>query len=153
MKIFRDLAIAVVLGIIVMFLIIFARGLRDDTQTEVQGGIEETAVIEVEALGFNTGVLGTILVGPQCPVMREGEKCPNSPYVGIVDFVVNDPERELIARVRTDKTGVFAASLPAGEYVVIVQADGTFPICPEENVLVTDGEVAAVDITCDSGIR
>lgn len=157
MKIARDLTIVLILIVVAVFLLVAVRGMDskiDVTQEEVDVDEEMTEEEEESEYAFITGVAGQVLVGPQCPVMQEGESCPDAPFEGIVDVVVADPERELIARVRTDSNGQFATALPAGEFALVVQTGtGPFPLCPEEQVSVAEGEVIEVTISCDTGIR
>jgi len=146
MKIVRDLGIVIILGVIALFLIGSVRTAREDDFVE-----EEEIVVEVEVQ--TSGISGHVSVGPSCPVVGLGIECDDSPYQGIVDFVVNDPERELIVRVSTDENGVFSTAIPAGSYVVLIQTEGPFPRCPEEEVIVEEGSMADIAIVCDSGIR
>jgi len=154
MRIVRDLVIVLVLVVVAVFLLNYARSFNKEGQTHTEDSADEVDIEEVTVLA--TGVSGQVVVGPLCPVSGLDVECPNPihPYVGVVDVVVNDPERELIARVRTDDTGTFATTLPAGEYVLVVQTDPReFPICQEEVASVVEGSVTKVFIDCDSGIR
>lgn len=148
----RDLTIALVLAGIALFLLALGRSF--DAAPTPRGAPAPDVEEEIlpDAL-LATGISGVVTVGPQCPTVRAGEPCPDAPFAGVVDIVVDDPERELIARVRTDSSGRFAATVPSGSYAVVVQTHGTFPLCPEIPVTVTEGAVASLTVSCDSGIR
>jgi len=150
-RIIRDLVIAIILAAVAVFLLVFVRGLKDEPAVDVVDGVvvEEESSDEV----FATGVSGRVVVGPQCPIERTDTPCPDAPYDGVVDILVDDPERELIARVRTDAEGFFATALPAGSFIIAVQTNGVFPVCSEEQVVVAENEVTDISVTCDSGIR
>lgn len=155
MHIIRDFIIAAVLGALALFLIGYVKNNRAEEQVPDEMDTEEetTMVTEEQNRDIVTGIVGTVFVGPQCPVETVEHDCPDAPFQGVVDIVFDDPERELIARVPTDQEGAFAASLPAGQYVIVVQHEGTFPVCGEEHVIVDEGITTDVAIICDSGIR
>jgi hypothetical protein len=98
-----------------------------------------------------TGVAGVALVGPMCPVIREGTPCPDRPWEGTV--VVRTPSGAEVARVDTDAEGRFAMDLPPGEYLVVSLTTGVLPAPASVEVTVVAGQVAQVELLLDSGIR
>ncbi|OGZ42072.1 MAG: hypothetical protein A3C80_01490 [Candidatus Ryanbacteria bacterium RIFCSPHIGHO2_02_FULL_45_43] len=100
-----------------------------------------------------SGVKGTILLGPTCPVMREPPEpeCSDKPIQGafIVQNVIGSAE---YARFRTDTNGRFLVHLPAGEYSIIWE-NPLGPGIQGHLVNVIAGETSEYTITFDTGIR
>lgn len=98
-----------------------------------------------------SGIRGVVMTGPQCPVVMEGSPCPDQPWEGIVR--VSDADGQ-VAEVVTDAEGRFAVTVAPGTYDVGPVMEGTGPgFARSERVTVTDGDVIAVTLTVDSGIR
>ncbi len=98
-----------------------------------------------------TGIVGTVLIGPQCPVVREGEECPNKPYEADID--VYDGSGKLVAQVRSDANGEFFVALAPGSYRLIPRSPGALPFASPQDVTVIAGQMAQVAVSYDSGIR
>lgn len=115
------------------------------------GAHRATLVLQRIARG-ESGVRGTITLGPLCPVPREGQPCPDRPYIATV--VVSDGSGE-VARVSSRGDGTYALALSAGRYVVTplgAQGRPSRSATPVDIVL-ESGAWAVLDITYDSGIR
>ena len=98
-----------------------------------------------------SGIRGIVLIGPLCPVVVEGSPCPDEPWEGIVR--VSDPGGQ-VAEVATDAEGRFAVAVAPGTYDVGPIVEGTGPgFARSERVTVTEGDVIAIKLTVDSGIR
>lgn len=98
------------------------------------------------------GIRGRVLIGPMCPVVREGVDCPDRPGEGIVLGVYDKKGR--VAEATTDKNGnTGTIVLPVGVYTVR-QADGkVHPRIPETEVSVVKDQITEFTIHGDSGIR
>ena len=104
----------------------------------------------------DTGVRGTVMLGPLCPVEVVGTPtpCPDQPVNGIV--TASDEGGE-VARVHTDVVGRFEMPLDPGTYTVVVVLDndsGGGPPTPiPQTVVVRQGSFTEVNLEVDSGIR
>ncbi len=99
-----------------------------------------------------TGISGTVVVGPTCPVVRENDPaCDDKPYKG--DFIIKDVAgtREL-GRFSTDSNGLFSVYLAPGEYSVEpVKRIGMST--QAQLVEVKAGIMTSITLTFDTGIR
>ena len=100
--------------------------------------------------GADSGVRGVVLLGPSCPVEREGSPCPDTPFVGKVRAVGEGVEVE----TDTDDRGAFTVRLEPGTYTMQAVVDGGGPptAAPLE-VSVRAHEFTDVTLTVDTGIR
>lgn len=104
----------------------------------------------------NSGVTGLVHLGPTCPVEQPGQTCDDEPAAG-VEVTVHEPSSDdpmtpgdEVASGTTDDEGVFRIPVEPGHYLVTATA-GMF--CDVVAVSVSDGEYAAADVPCDTGIR
>ncbi|HEY4493651.1 MAG TPA: GDYXXLXY domain-containing protein [Candidatus Paceibacterota bacterium] len=106
----------------------------------------------------NSGVKGIVLLGPICPVMREGDSsCDDNLYqttIGIREVNSRNP----MAAITNDTRGYFEVSLPSGVYIFEpvprkASPDSPFPFCAEQTVVVNEGSFTDVVLHCDTGIR
>ena len=101
----------------------------------------------------DTGVEGIVTIGPMCPVIQVGQSCPDKPYAA--ELTVASAFGTIIARGLADADGSFRIPLPAGDYLLQVQAtDGSpFPGPASLPFSVSEGAWTRLDVTMDSGIR
>jgi hypothetical protein len=99
----------------------------------------------------DSGVEGTVTIGPTCPVQRIDSPCPDRPYEATV--IVLDAARRPVAEVRSAADGHFRVVLAPGAYTLSPQAQGAFPHAAEQTVTVLEGQITTVQIAFDSGIR
>lgn len=106
-------------------------------------------------LPFSSGVTGTVLLGPTCPVMREGDtSCADRPYQTTVQVMRgNDIKSLLFASVKTDKDGRYKFLLPPGEYTLQPVGGRPFPSCGSTNIIIEPDKMIEVNLFCDTGIR
>jgi hypothetical protein len=100
-----------------------------------------------------TGVAGRVLLGPSCPLERLNSSCPPRPLAATV--VVQDSERNEVARVRSAADGHFTLNLPPGAYTIVglpITSTG-LPRPIATTVVVESGRYASATVTYDSGIR
>ncbi len=93
---------------------------------------------------------GVVRASPSCPVAQQGQVCPPLAVDGEVQAV---QDGQVKATARTNPTGQYQLSLPAGEYTLQVDVGGPLPACPLSPVQVRAAAVVGIDIDCDSGIR
>jgi hypothetical protein len=103
---------------------------------------------------LDSGIVGVVLLGPQCPVVQEGSPCPDEPIAA--DVVVTDTAsgRE-VASARSGEDGRFRISVPPGQYVVQASTESTGgpPTAKPVNVTVEPHQFTEVTVPVDTGIR
>jgi hypothetical protein len=100
----------------------------------------------------DSGVRGTVLYGPLCPVIRAGTPCPDRPWQGSVQAYTQDGATA-VGSAPTDKQGTFTLPLNPGIYLVTpVTPDGP-PTAKFRQVRVEPGAFVEVTLQVDSGIR
>lgn len=115
---------------------------------------QATATSDDSLLSTASGVRGQALIGPACPVMREGQECPDQPYQ--TQLVILTRDGRAVTRFETDEQGRFEVRLPPGDYIlhpdipvgkplILSAADVPFTVIPNE--------FTNIIITFDSGIR
>ncbi|MEA2551536.1 MAG: hypothetical protein QOE25_1305 [Actinomycetota bacterium] len=103
--------------------------------------------------GPDSGIVGTITVGPQCPVVQAESPCPDTPFDGKVQISLLG--KGVIAEETVDATGSYRVPLDPGTYTIepVPVGAGGFPAAAPKTVVVRTGAFTRVDITVDSGIR
>ena len=99
----------------------------------------------------DSGIEGTVWIGPMCPVTREGEECSDQPYQAVL--TVNSPNGERIVQVQTEADGTFHIPLPPGEYVLHPESPNVMPFAPDQSFTVPGAEFIHMIVNYDSGIR
>ncbi len=105
---------------------------------------------------YNSGVRGTVLLGPICPVMREppDPNCADKPYATTVQVIaIGSPKSSPFATVETDKEGRYKVMLPPGEYGLQAIGGAPFPSCGTQNITIEPDVILEIDLSCDTGIR
>lgn len=102
----------------------------------------------------SSGVRGTVLLGPTCPVMRDppDPQCADKPYATAITVYRTD-SNSVLATGKSDTEGAFEFSLPSGSYTLIAAGGTTLPRCSETNVAVVANTYVTATISCDTGIR
>jgi len=107
-------------------------------------------------LPYNSGIQGTVMAGPTCPVMQDppDPKCADKPVkTNISVYRASDISRS-IAMLESGADGTFKVSLPPGEYVVMAGPYGApFPRCSDTNATVGASGYTPIIVSCDTGIR
>jgi hypothetical protein len=99
----------------------------------------------------DSGVEGQVFIGPLCPVVQEGQECPDQPYQATL--TVNSPEGRKIVQVQTDEQGRFKIPLAPGEYILHPESPNVMPYANEQAIIVEAGQFTQIVINYDSGIR
>ncbi|MDE1924737.1 MAG: hypothetical protein KGH79_00970 [Patescibacteria group bacterium] len=107
-------------------------------------------------LPYNSGIRGTVMAGPTCPVERvpPDPACADKPLQTLVSiYRASDTERAF-ATTHSNANGSFEVSLPPGSYVVGAGDPGAIlPRCANTPAEVGASGYAAVAVSCDTGIR
>lgn len=103
--------------------------------------------------GANSGIDGAVTLGPNCPVARADQPCPDRPYEATL--VVKTALGQTVTTTRSDARGKFSLDLPPGKYVIEPQLVGSarLPFAAPVDVTVPPIGRAAVTIAYDTGIR
>jgi len=115
-------------------------------------GMIATAVMTT-AGARNSGIQGTVTLGPTCPVERPGMTC-YKPYAGTID-IFNESDR-LVKTVHSSTDGKLRISLKPGTYTLKPQPRDParpYPIGKPVTVTVKPGSYTTVNIEYDTGIR
>jgi len=100
------------------------------------------------ATGTLTGVVH--FVGMQCQQPGPGCDGPMADYE--VTILAKDGTT-VVAKTKTDPTGVYTLALPAGDYTILTAA-GIYPTDRRRNdATVTIGNTTKLDLTEDTGVR
>jgi hypothetical protein len=111
--------------------------------------------IPVDSPVAPSGIRGTVLLGPTCPVSATPGDDNPVPCVTAyaASLVVLDSESAVVARVTSGGDGKFQVNLTPGEYVVTpATGSDTYPIAQPVSVTVPAGTYVDVEINYDTGI-
>jgi|SRR5437588_8990769 len=103
--------------------------------------------------GSTSGVEGTVLFGPLCPVERADSPCPPRPIAA--DITVSTPTGITVTSWTSNANGSYRIGLGPGTYVLTARAPGpgAFGVSKPVDVVVVLGRYTNVDLMVDSGIR
>lgn len=99
----------------------------------------------------DSGVEGQALIGPMCPVVREGESCPDQPYQATITITTSSGRK--VTRFQTDEDGRFHVPLAPGDYILHPESPGAMPFAADMPFTVRPGEFTDIIVSYDSGIR
>jgi hypothetical protein len=99
-----------------------------------------------------SGIAGTVLIGPMCPVMTQDDPCPDPPYAATL--MIRDALGHELCTTQSGADGLFRVGLPPGSYEVVpVSGAAGLPYASPQPVTVEPGRCTEVLISYDSGIR
>ncbi len=99
----------------------------------------------------DSGIRGTVTLGPTSPVQQQGESS-TKPYSA--DLVIKPQGgRSSVARVKSDSEGRFSAVLEPGTYVIRAASAQSPPSLKPVTVTVQAHQFTEVAVPFDSGIR
>ncbi|MDE1965804.1 MAG: hypothetical protein KGI41_00985 [Patescibacteria group bacterium] len=100
-----------------------------------------------------TGVSGTVLLGPTCPVERfpPDPACAPKPYPSTVRVYRAGLTDAFAFTMSAD--GTYSFPLPPGTYTLTATGGNPYPRCTEASVEVPESGYVTANISCDSGIR
>lgn len=105
-------------------------------------------------LNLNSGIVGTITIGPTCPVQRNppDPNCADKPYQATVIVKTSDAAKE-VTRFSSKEDGTFKLRLAPGNYLLVPVSGQVLPRGSEQEVVVEKDKFTQVIISYDSGIR
>lgn len=98
-----------------------------------------------------SGIEGQVLIGPMCPVLQQGQECPDQPYHATL--TVNSTNGVRIVQFETDEQGRFNVPLAPGEYILHPESVNGIPFAAEQSFVVSAGQYTHLVVDYDSGIR
>jgi hypothetical protein len=99
----------------------------------------------------DTGIEGTVVIGPTCPVESVEHPCPDRPLAA--DVVVSTSGGKEVATVHSGSDGKFRIGLRPGGYVLTVANPQGDPVAKPVSVTVPPRGFVEVTVSVDSGIR
>ena len=105
----------------------------------------------MDATPADSGIEGQVLIGPMCPVVQEGQECPDQPYQAAL--TVNNPNGGKIVQVQADAQGRFKIPLAPGDYILHPESPNGIPSASEQSFRVEAGKFTRIVVNYDSGIR
>lgn len=100
---------------------------------------------------LDSGIEGTVMIGPICPVMQENVPCPDKPYQAELSVLTTSGKE--VTRFQTDENGRFRVNLAPGDYVLHPESPNGLPYAEEMPFIVNEHEFTRLKISYDSGIR
>jgi hypothetical protein len=102
-----------------------------------------------------TGVRGTVVFGPVCPVERFPPDPACAPRPGPASLRLATDDGSTAAETRAGNDGRFEMRVPVGRYTLQANTDTQAAIggCESVEVEVAAGTFSEVTVSCDTGIR
>ena len=98
-----------------------------------------------------SGIQGQVLLGPMCPVVQQGQECPDQPYRATLTVRTRDGVQ--ITQFQTDADGHFKVPLVPGEYILHPESPNGIPFAGDQSFIVETGNYTQLIVNYDSGIR
>ena len=112
------------------------------------------AFVSMRVSAAESGVSGTVTASPTRPGPQRAGEPSVSPFFG-AEVQLRSAAGKVVARANADSNGAFRILVPPGQYELHIDTHhpGPFPRCQGQSVQIADGQIAHVDIACDSGMR
>ncbi len=98
-----------------------------------------------------SGIEGQVFIGPMCPVVQQGQACPDQPYPATITVV--SPDGVQIAQVQADVQGHFRVPLVPGDYSLHPESPNGMPFAGDQSFVVQTGQYTQLVVNYDNGIR
>ena len=98
-----------------------------------------------------SGIEGQVLLGPMCPVVQQGQECPDQPYQATL--TVKSLDGVQITQFQTDEQGRFQVPLVPGQYILHPESPNGLPFAGDQSFVVETGKFTQLTVNYDSGIR
>ena len=127
---------------------------REFDRTRVLGFLNEIVGTFTFSKEAGSGVVGTVRMGPICPVepVPPDPHCAPLPFQTSVTITGKDGIQEETS-MDTNTKGNFTVELPPGVYEFRAKGGTILPRCSPTSVTVRPHEFSVLNIICDTGIR
>ena len=98
-----------------------------------------------------SGIEGQVSLGPACPVIQQGQECPDQPYQATLTVKSRDGVQ--LVQFQTDEQGRFNVPLVPGEYILHPESPNGIPFADDQSFVVETGRYTRITVNYDSGIR
>ena len=98
-----------------------------------------------------SGIEGQVLLGPMCPVVQQGQDCPDQPYQATLTIFSRNGVQ--VTQIQSDAQGRFQVSLVPGEYILHPESPNGLPFASDQSFVVETGRYTQITVHYDSGIR
>ena len=98
-----------------------------------------------------SGIEGQVMLGPMCPVVQQGQECPDQPYQATLTVMNRDGVQ--VTQFQTDEQGHFNVPLVPGEYILHPESPNGIPFAGDQSFMVETGRFTQITVSYDSGIR
>jgi hypothetical protein len=98
-----------------------------------------------------SGIEGTVTIGPSCPVVQENVPCPDKPYQAA--YTVFTTTGTKVTAFQTDEQGRFQINLAPGDYVLHLESPQPMQAIQDMPFSVAENTYTLLNINYDSGIR
>ena len=98
-----------------------------------------------------SGIEGQVLLGPMCPVVQQGQDCPDQPYQATLTIFSRNGVQ--VTQIQSDAQGRFQVSLVPGEYILHPESLNGLPFASDQSFVVETGRYTQITVHYDSGIR
>jgi hypothetical protein len=114
-------------------------------------------VIPPAPIPNTSGITGTVLLGPTCPVMRNppDPQCADKPYQTTLAVMAADG-MTTITHFSSDTNGAFKITVPPGDYLIASASSNNnmYPRCSSTGIIHVKANIFTIAmISCDTGIR
>jgi hypothetical protein len=86
-----------------------------------------------------------------CPVVQQGQDCPDQPYQATLTVLNRDGIQ--VTQFQTDAQGRFSIPLVPGEYILHPESPNGIPSASDQSFMVETGRFTQLTVNYDSGIR
>ena len=100
---------------------------------------------------LDSGIEGTVTIGPMCPVMQDDVPCPDQPYQATLTVLTTNGKK--VTQFQTDETGRFRVDLAPGDYVLHPESPNRLSFAADIPFTVNEHKFMQLEISYDSGIR
>jgi hypothetical protein len=99
----------------------------------------------------DSGIEGTVTIGPTCPVVQVGNPCLDKPYQATLTVLTSAGVKLL--QFQTGADGHYRITLAPGDYILHPESPQMMPHAPDIPFAVVAHQFTRVDVVYDSGIR
>lgn len=99
----------------------------------------------------DSGIEGSVTIGPICPVIQVNVPCPDQPYQAKLTVLTTTGKK--VVQFQTDEQGRFRINLASGDYILHPESPNSLPYAADIPFTVNEHKFTLLKISYDSGIR